>query len=41
LDDGGADILGYTVEMLHLDSAVGWIQIYDGTAQPDVLSFKL
>ena len=40
LDDGGADILGYLVELDHTDdSASSWTTVYDGSSQPHILEF--
>lgn len=40
-DDGGSEILGYTVEMKEAGAApAAWAVIYDGTTQPDVRELK-
>jgi hypothetical protein len=41
LDDGGAEILGYTVEMKDANNAAAdWTVIYDGSTRPDAREFK-
>ena len=41
LDDGGAEILGYIIEMKNANNAAAeWDMIYDGRTRPDVREFK-